>query len=118
MLEEEHQYPSIRVCCGMQFNINQSLQSSVCARSVYKCVHVHTAGQRNLTVGDPEWEHAKWAFKCTVLTGVTVKVCAQIHFSQIVFMQETELALDRNRTFSMSIRLHIFRRIIWWEFTL
>merc|ERR1712166_210478 len=28
---------------------------------------------RNLTRGDPEWDHVKWAYKVSVLTGVTVR---------------------------------------------
>ena len=28
---------------------------------------------RNLTRGDPDWDHVKWAYKVSVLTGVTVR---------------------------------------------
>eukprot|EP00928_Gymnodinium_smaydae_P020363 TRINITY_DN17870_c0_g2_i1.p1 TRINITY_DN17870_c0_g2~~TRINITY_DN17870_c0_g2_i1.p1 ORF type:complete len:1433 (-),score=358.29 TRINITY_DN17870_c0_g2_i1:61-4269(-) len=30
-------------------------------------------GGRNVTPGDADWEHAKWAYKCTVIAGATLR---------------------------------------------
>ena len=67
-----------RIFLGIVFNIYELALSFIvpCPHAKHEHECLHTAGQRNLTVGDPEWEHAKWAFRCTVLTGVTLKVCA------------------------------------------
>jgi Ca2+-binding EF-hand superfamily protein len=45
--------------------------------------------RRNLTRGDPDWEHVKWAYKVSVLTGVTVRD----HLVGVHFMRSNMLTM-------------------------
>jgi hypothetical protein len=47
-------------------------------------------GHRNVSRGDPDWEHAKWTFKCSVIAGSTLKD----HLVGVHFMTANLLATN------------------------